>query len=363
MAGNGLDGSELYRTLDPEGMIKKINEFPLMCRQAWAAALDFPLPSSYSAVDNVLVLGMGGSAIGGDLLSGLVASESRVPVMVCRGYILPAFVDKRTLVIASSYSGMTEETLAAFESSIKKGAKSLVITTGGKLQARANEEKIPAFVFSYPAQPRAALPFSFLPLLCFIQKLGFVKDKSPDVRETFSIIDQLYGQLNESVPVSDNLAKQIAQEMHGRLPVIYGAEILAEVARRWKTQFNENSKAWAFYEVFTELNHNAIEGYQFPPELARQVEVALLQAPSLSSRVQLRYPVICELLKEAGVSYRLVDAWGNSQLSQIMSLVLLGDYVSLYLAMLNGTDPTPVHRIDYLKSKLARQPMSYQLEE
>jgi glucose/mannose-6-phosphate isomerase len=352
MAESILDRTETYKTLDPQGMINKINEFPAMCRQAWKAALDFPMPDC-SEIDNVLVLGMGGSAIGGDLLNGLIASEARTPVMVCRGYILPSFVNSRTLVVASSYSGMTEETLSAFESSVKKGARNLVITTGGKLAARAKEENIPAFIFNFPAQPRAALPFSLLPLLCFMQKLGCIDDKSDDVNETFTVLDKLHSQLNEAVPEGINLAKQIAKELHGHLPVIYGAEILAEVARRWKTQLNENSKAWAFYEVFTELNHNAIEGYQFPPGLAQQVEVILLQSPSLSSRVQLRYPVICELLKQAGVSYRLVDALGNSHLSQVMSLVLLGDYVSLYLAMLNRTDPTPVTRIDYLKAKLA----------
>ena len=361
MKGDRLDQAELYSTLDPQGMIKRISEFPSMCQRAWLAAQDFPLPPDYSNVSKVVVLGMGGSAIGGDLVSGLITGESRVPLMVHRGYTLPAYVDSCTLVVASSYSGMTEETLAAFESSLRRGAKILVITQGGRLKSLAETEGIPAFIFDYPAQPRAALPFSFLPLLCFLQKLGFISDRSSDVREMISTIQQLSRQANEETPTGDNLAKQIALELYGRLVVIYGAEILAEVARRWKTQFNENSKAWAFYEVFSELNHNAIEGYEHPRHLAGQVKVVLLRSPGLWSRIQLRYQITCELLDSAGVSYRHVDALGRSQLSQVMSLVLLGDYVSYYLAMLYGNNPTPVNQIDYLKSQLNHKTLASQL--
>ena len=350
-----LDQAELYPTLDPQGMIKNINEFPSMCRRAWLAAQDILLPPDYCNVDKVVVLGMGGSAIGGDLVSGLIAHESRVPLLVHRGYTLPAYVDNRTLVVASSYSGMTEETLSAFESSLKKGAKLLVITQGGRLKSLAETEGIPAFIFDYPAQPRAALPYSFLPLLCFMQKLGFISDRSSEVREMISTIQQLSKQANEEVPTGDNPAKQLALELYGHLVVIYGAESLSEVARRWKTQFNENSKTWAFYEVFSELNHNAIEGYEYPGHLAGQVKVVLLKSPGLSSRIRLRYQITCELLESAGVSYRQVDAPGSSQLSQVMSLVLLGDYVSYYLAMLYGNNPTPVRHIDYLKRQLSHK--------
>lgn len=350
-----LDREELYHRLDPQDMLGKINQFPSMCQQAWLDALDFPLPQDYSEVDGVIILGMGGSAIGGDLLNSLIVSECRIPVMVHRGYSLPAFVDRHTLVIASSYSGMTEETLAAFESSLRRGSRSIVITTGGRLGALAESQQIPSFILNYPAQPRAALPFSFLPLLCCMQKLGFIGDKSTEVREMVAVTQQLFEQVNMTVPTSDNPAKQVALELFGNLVIIYGAEIVSEVARRWKTQLNENSKAWAFYEVFSELNHNSIEGYQHPFDFARQAKVVLLRAPGLSIRIQLRYHVTCEVLKAAGVNYRLVDAQGEGYLSQLMSLVLFGDYVSYYLAMLYGNDPTPVRRIDYLKSQLARK--------
>jgi glucose/mannose-6-phosphate isomerase len=297
---------------------------------------------------------MGGSAIGGELVSSLVATEARIPIFISRDYGLPAFVDAETLFIASSYSGMTEETLSAFEQALDTKAKKLAITTGGKLRAVAEERKIPVFSFDYKAQPRAALAFGFLPILGFVQKLGFLSDKSADVQETVRVLEELSQRINENVPSARNPVKQLAEKLHGRLIVVYGAGLVSAVANRWKTQLNENSKNWTFHEVFPELNHNAIVGYQFPPELAGKVAVILLRSSHLSKRIQRRYEVTCELLGRAKVDYQVVDGEGRSPLSQMMSLVLFGDYVSYYLAILNKIDPTPVKNIAYLKEQLAK---------
>ncbi len=317
-------------------------------------AMNFDLPQDYSQINKVVILGMGGSAIGGDLVSSLVASEAKLPVIVHGDYNLPAFVDAETLVIASSYSGMTEETLSSFEQALDTESKKLVITTGGKLKTMAEERNIPVFSFDYQSQPRAALAFSFLPILGFLQKLGLVSDKSADVTETVQVLQELSQKINEGMLLSHNPAKQLASRLYGRLVVIYGAGILAEVAHRWKTQLNENSKAWAFYEVFPELNHNAVVGYQFPSELASKIVAVLLHSALLPKRIQLRYQVTCQLLDQAKVDYQFVDGEGASRLSQMMSLVLFGDYVSYYLAILCKIDPTPVQAIDYLKEQLAQ---------
>ena len=167
-----------------------------------------------------------------------------------------------------------------------------------------------------------------------------------------SVLQELSEKINEKA--KSNPAKQLAQRLYGCLPVIYGGGILAEVAHRWKTQINENSKAWAFYEIFPELNHNAVVGYQFPSELAGKIRVVLLRSPSLNQRIQLRYRVTCRLLEQAGVQYDNVDSEGSSPLSQVMSQVLFGDYASYYLAILYRIDPSPVKTIDYLKEQLAK---------
>jgi glucose/mannose-6-phosphate isomerase len=349
-----VDSSELGK-LDPEDMLARIHEMPWQCQQAWQMAEDFNLPGHYSDINKVVVIGMGGSAIGGDLVSSLVAPEARIPVIVHRGYDLPAFVDGDTLVIASSYSGNTEETLSAFNQALQTGAKKLAITTGGKLKNIADENKVPVLTFNYRSQPRAALAFSFLPIICFLQKLDFIDNKSSEVTKAVEVLQNLSRRIDETQPTPKNPARQLAEKLHGNLTVVYGAGLLSEVAHRWKTQINENSKAWSFYEVFPELNHNAVVGYQFPPELAEKILVVMLRSDLLARPVQLRYEVTCQLLKRAGVHYEFVDGEGASPLSQLLSLVLFGDYVSYYLALLYRTDPTPVEAIDYLKEQLAQR--------
>jgi glucose/mannose-6-phosphate isomerase len=354
MVSVNLDDTKIYQKNDPEGMLERIKELPMQCKQAWQATLDLKLPAGYKDIDKVVILGMGGSAIGGDLVKSLVQAEAKIPVIVHRDYGLPAYIDEKTLLIGSSYSGNTEETLSGFELALKTGAKKIAMTTGGKLEKMTQGRNIPVFKIEYKAQPRAALGFSFLPTLCVMQKLGFIQDKSADVAETVEVLEGMSARLDEKSPVKSNPAKQIAQRLYGCLPVVYGAGIAAEAAHRWKTQINENSKAWGFYEVFPELNHNATVGYPLPKEIARKIRVVLLRSPTFSQRIKLRYDVTCELLKQAGVAYEFVDSQGKSLLAQMMSLVMMGDFASYYLAILYGVDPSPVKVISYLKEKLEK---------
>lgn len=349
-----LDDPEVYRQLDPSDMLARIHELPQQCRQAWRRALEFELPSHYASVNKIVILGMGGSAIGGDFLHALAALESGPLVFVHRDYDLPPFVDKDTLVIASSYSGNTEETLSTFAQALEGPAKKLAITTGGRLKAIAEEQGIPLLTIEYVAQPRAAFGYSFISLLGICQRLGLLADKSKDMAEMVEVLEELSPQIGESSPLAQNPAKQLASHLLGHIGVIYGAGILSEVAHRWKTQLNENSKNWAFYEILPELNHNAVVGYEFPPEVADKIFVIFLRSPSLHPRVLMRYHITSEILQRAGIRYQIVEAKGESPLSQMMSLVVFGDYASYYLALLNQADPSPVSTIDYLKAHLAK---------
>jgi glucose/mannose-6-phosphate isomerase len=334
-------------------MLQHLHEFPEQCQRAWQKALKFDLPRDYARVDKAIILGMGGSAIGGELVRRLTLLENRLPVWVHRDYHLPPFLDRNTLLIASSYSGNTEETLSSFAESLKIPSKKLVLTKGGKLKELAEKEGIPVFLIDYEAPPRAAFHHSFISLLGIFHKLGLLEDKSADLKEAMQVLSKLSAELVESMPLISNPAKRLATKLSGKLAVIYGAGILSEVAQRWKTQLNENSKAWAFYEVFPELNHNAVVGYEFPPETRERILVVLLHSSLLHTRISISYRLTIEILAKAGVSYELVEAMGKSPLAQMMGLVLLGDYVSFYLAILNSVDPTPVASIDYLKSRLA----------
>ena len=347
-----LDDPQIYKKLDPADMVGRLHELPQQCRDAWQKASEFELPADYSGADKVIILGMGGSAIAADLVRSLVASEGRVPIYVHRDYDLPSWLDDKTLVIASSYSGMTEETILSFAQALEMPAKKLVITTGGKLKGMAEERGIPVLDFDYRSQPRAALGYSLAFLLCLFQKLSFIGDKSADMAEMMPLLEKLSQGFGLERAFEHNPAKRLASNLFGRLILIYGAGILSEVAHRWKTQFNENSKAWAFHEVFPELNHNAVVGYEFPKEVAARVFVILLHSSAIHPRIQARYQVTCEILERAGIEHEVVQAEGSCALSQMMSLVLLGDWVSYYLAILHGTDPSSVSVIDYVKERI-----------
>jgi glucose/mannose-6-phosphate isomerase len=353
---NALDDLKLYGELDKENMLGHLHDFPQECEKAFEMAKNITLPSALSEIDNVVILGMGGSAIGGDLVSSLVTNECKVPVQVCRGYSLPGYAGKLTLVVSSSYSGNTEETLSCFEQSLKAGAQNLVITTGGKLKELAEKNKVPVFLFDYKSPPRAALPYSFVPLLVIMRRLGLSKTASDysDIKEAITLLKTEESQINETAPESVNPAKKIARKLHDRLAVIYGAEMVAEVAHRWKTQINENSKAWAFYEVLPELNHNSVVGYEYPAELRRKFLVVMLNSEFLSPRVKLRYDTTKIIMEKSKVEFEECKGTGKSPLADMMYLILLGDYISYYLAILYGTEPAPVKTIDFLKNELAK---------
>lgn len=348
-----LDDPKTYTDLDKSNMLSHLQRLPEQCRQAWEKALELKIPATYRKVNKAVVAGMGGSAIGGDLAAGLAALDG-LNLVVHRDYGLPPGVDRNTLIILASYSGETEETLSSYEAALQSPAKKLAITSGGKLKQMATAQSIPVLSIEYAAPPRAVLGYGFIGLLGILNNLELVKDKSADMEEMLSIIKSQSRSLGKDVPMEKNLAKRLANQFYGRLAVTYGGDFLAAVARRWKTQINENSKAWAFFEVLPELNHNALVGYQFPTELGAHIFVGILHSPLLNPRIHLRCQITGEILAQRKVPHQVLDGEGKSPLSQMMSLIVLGDYISYYLALLYGIDPSPVTVIDYLKGRLAQ---------
>ncbi len=351
-----LDNMAYLKKVDPEEMGVRVSELPLQCKEAKALTEACSLPIEYSLVDAIVVLGMGGSAIGGDLVRTLVQQECSVPILVNRDYDLPAFINEHTMVIASSYSGDTEETLFAFAEALERGAWPLGITTGGKLAEVCKEQDLPLIAFAYQSQPRAALGYSLVALLTILQKLDFIADKSADLDKAIALMEELQAEIGVHIPEKDNAAKQLARRLEGRLPVVYGAEHLSAVARRWKCQFNENSKGWGFWEDLPELNHNAVAGYGFPTAAATQLLVLVLSSELYHPRDQARLQITGEILTEKDVSHEVLQVQGESLISQALWAIHFGDYVSYYLAILRGVDPTPIKTIAYLKERLAQAP-------
>ncbi len=350
-----LDDAVTYARLDPGGMRDLIAGLPEQVRDAYAAAAGAGSWLGGETPDQVVILGMGGSAIGGEILASLAAMESPAPVRVVRGYDAPPGLDERALVVACSYSGETEETLSAFRQVLPTTTRKLVMTTGGTLAKLAQGAGVPAFVFAFDSQPRAAIGYALAPLLRVAAAVGFIADPRGDIEEAIAAMGELRARVAVDVPEDRNPAKQTARRLVGRLPAIFGAQHLAPVATRWRGQVNENAKSWAASYELPEADHNAIVGFGLPRSVVGAVHAVFLRAESLHARVRLRYELTQAEIAAAGATAERFDCPGTTPLAQVLNGVLYGDYVSLYLAMLNGVDPTPVEPIARLKAQLARE--------
>jgi glucose/mannose-6-phosphate isomerase len=256
--------------------------------------------------------------------------------------------------LGCSNSGNTEETLSAFTQAHARGASLLALTTGGEISRLADEWGVPALLFEYDSQPRAALGYSFVPLLSLLGYLGFVADKGDDLAEAVEVMRDWQAEIGPAIPLAGNPAKRLAGQLMERLPIVYGAGLMQPVARRWKTQFNENAKAWSFFEEMPELNHNAVVGFEMSERIRERAVVIFLRSRFDSPRIEARWQITREMLLHEGVGHDQVTARGESRLAQMLSLIHFGDLVSVYLALAGDVDPTPVAPIAYLKGQLSR---------
>jgi glucose/mannose-6-phosphate isomerase len=347
-----IESVERIRAADPEDMLGRIKELPKQIQGAWQVTRAAQLPPAYGDVRNITVIGMGGSAIGGDLAAALLADELKVPMSVHRDYGLPAFIGRDSLVIASSYSGNTEETLSAFEEARKRGAKVLALTTGGTLATQARAANYPVVTFSYKARPRATLGYSLGLVLGSLTRLGLIRDLSADIDAAIADLAKLEERVHEGARTND--AKKLAIELHGRIIFAYGAGVMGVMARRVKGQWNENAKNWSAYDVMSELNHNAVVGFPNPQIAREAITVLLLRSDRDNPRHKIRFDVTRELLDRASIQHKSLQFGGTNLLSEVLQMTLFTDYVSFYVALLNGADPSPNTAIDYLKDRLAK---------
>lgn len=347
-----IETVEAIRAADPQDMLGRVKDLPKQVRDAWAITRAAKLPPQYGDVRNIVVAGMGGSAIGGDLASALLQEELKVPMQVHRDYGLPGFVGRDTLVIASSYSGNTEETLTGLEEAKRRGAKVLCLTTGGRVAELARANGWPLVTFTYAAQPRAALGYSLGLVLGVLGRLGFIRDLGADVEAALAEVAKLEERVHEGARTND--AKKLAIALAGRIPFVYGVGVMGVMARRVKGQFNENAKNWAAFDVMPELNHNAVVGFPEPPVAKEALAVLFLRSERDNPRHQVRWDVTRELLDRAGITHHTLRFTGASALSEVLQLTYFTDHVTFYAALLNRADPSPVTSIDHLKQRLAQ---------
>jgi glucose/mannose-6-phosphate isomerase len=353
-----LNDSQAFKSIDTQDMLGEIENLPAQLEHAWALSQSLPLaliPGGEGSrpFKQVLICGMGGSAIGADLLAAVIAADCRIPVVVHRDYGLPAWAKgEDTLVIASSHSGNTEETLDSFQAALANQCQMVVITTGGKLAVLASGVGIPVWQFTHPGQPRAAVGFSFGLLLGLFSRLKLIPEPAANLAGTVAAMRLQQASLQAEVHVTGNPAKRLAGQLVGRWVNVFGSGSLAPVARRWKTQLNELAKAGASFELIPEADHNALAGLVNPPDLLPHTKTLFLQAPSDHPRNQLRIELTRREFMLEGMDTDLIEASGDSPLAHAWTCLHFGDYLAYYLAMAYGVDPTPVAALESFKAAM-----------
>jgi glucose/mannose-6-phosphate isomerase len=348
-----LDQPDRWMSIDPKSMKTLVEEFPAQVQAAAKVGqnLSLAMPGHIGAI---VITGLGGSAIGGDLVRSIAGQHLRVPLIINRDYDLPGFVDASSLVFACSYSGNTEETLSAYQQARKNKASVICVTSGGRLAEMGKIDDYPVLSLPGGLPPRTALGYSLFMLLGAMQALLLIPDMTEPIRETIDLLKKLKERYGTKNPESANAAKNLAHSLHGKIVSIYGSSgILDAAAYRWRSQIAENAKNLAFHHLLPEMNHNELVGWLYPEDVLRKVGVVLLRDKGDHAQVQRRFDLTRELIaKRAGV---LHEVWseGESLLARVLSTIYLGDFVSLYLAYLNEIDPTPVQVIDYLKQRLS----------
>ena len=294
----------------------------------------------------LVVCGMGGSAIGADLASGAIGDRARRPLFASRDYEPPSWVGEDTLVLCSSYSGDTEETLAAYAAAGDRGAPRVVMTTGGELAESARADGVPVIGVPSGMQPRAAVAYMTVGALEVAALAGVTESLRGEVEAAAALLRELAAEWGPDGE-QDGAAKALARALQGQVPVVYGAEVTAPVSVRWRSQLNENAETAAFDGVLPEMDHNEICGWGQPTFTA-----IFLDDDEQHERVKRRIELTAEVVAAAGSPVERVRSRGETRVERVLSLVFLGDLVSLYLAVLNGVDPSPVARIEDFKQRL-----------
>ena len=340
--------------IDKDDMYQSIWDFPENIIDAIELSENITLKNEYLDVNNIIIAGMGGSAIGGDVVYSLIKNEIKIPFVVNRGYDLPAWANSSTLIICSSYSGNTEETISILEEAKSLGAKVIGITTGGLLESLCKNYSFDFVNIPSGLQPRAALAFSFIPLLYILKKTSLINVEVKNWLE--SSVDLIKSKREEySLDKENNPVYQLANKLYNKLPIIYAdSTSLETVAVRLKGQICENSKILAYHSIYPEMNHNEIVGWENNEEFFSNYYVLWLMDEEMNSRNKSRKNIISEILSDLNVSQQEIKVDGNSFKERFLLLIHYGDWLSYWCAILHNTDPSPVKNIQTLKDKLSK---------
>jgi len=360
-----LDIPEELEKIDKSNMLNLCVKTPEYCQDAIQRAKKIKIPNEvkvskkitikYKKPQNIIITGMGGSAIGGEILQDWLQDKLPIPIQICRNYTLPAYANRNTLVFAISYSGETEETLSAFIDAIRRKCMTITISSGGHLLAFSKKLQIPHVTIPKGLPPRAAIPYVFFPLPIVIGKIHILPNVEKDIKETIWVLKEVGRENSPQILTKTNLSKRLALQLKETIPAIYGFGQFRAVAHRMKTQFNENSKLLSVYDVFPELNHNEAVGWEVSEDLAKKFSVILIRDHNEPPEIKHRIEMTKMLALHKAQKVLEIYARGKGRLAKMFSVLLVGDLVSVFLAILQGVDPAPVKTIDLIKREMNRK--------
>jgi len=350
-----LDDLKLISEIDKSDMLGTVAGFPEQIKDAKDIVNSASL-GSFFKIDDIVISGMGASSISGDIVQSLFRDRVDIPIFVTRQYDLPKWVNKNTLVISQSYSGNTEETLSTFKHACQKRSKIIGISSGGKLQEFCEKREIPHIKIPSGLPPRGATGYTLFSSIYALKKIGILNiDLEPEIKEAISITDEFRNHNKKEVSEKDNISKQMAKKIFNSIPQLYGWNTYTPIAKRWCTQFNENSKLICKYDEVSECNHNDIVGWSMNPEASKKFTCILFRDDENESIfMSKRLDFMKKLFEEVAGNVIEIQVNGKKRLAKMMYAMCLGDFISCYLAILRKIDPTPVDAITELKSELAK---------
>jgi len=354
---NSLDSIEEFKEFDQKGVLSSIKMLPQQANQAWSEIGELKFSKTLSTAKNIVVCGMGGSALGGRVVDSLVEKKIRAPIEIFTQYFVPNYVNSDTLVILSSYSGNTEEALSCAHDAVKRNAKIFGITTGGKMADFLKKEHKDAYIydptFNPSGMPRLSIGYSIFSVLAFLNKTSFItlnEDELKTAVDTLSLFIKEFGPRNKE---EKNLAKMLARKLQNKIPVIVSSEHLLGVSHVFKNQLNETAKTYSNLFDLPELNHHLLEGLKLPAKSKDVLSFLFLYSKLYTDRVVKRYPITQAVVEQNSVPYNQYSLRSDTKIDQILEVLCLGSFISFYLAKLSGVDPSEIPWVDYFKKKLS----------
>ena len=350
LINSSLDNLNILNSIDKSSMLENLEKYPEHCLHAIQLAESINLEKlNIKNYSSIAFLGMGGSAIGGQLISDWLHEESQIPIIVNRGYNLPGFISKNTLVFAVSYSGNTEETLSAFKKACEIGCDIVVITSGGKLETKALERSITCIKIPGGRQPREGIPYQFFIPATILKRLGLVTDSWNQIYQTIHLMQEIKDEYKTDTGIEKNRAKQLAIQVNDTVPFVYGPIFCEGVSYRFTTQLNENSKIPATSGVFPEAFHNSIMASEGSEHVLEPLSFIIIRDPTGEEKISEKIDSFIQIIQEKVKLLIQLETRGSCKLERMFSIIYLADFVSTYLGILNRHDPGTTDSINRLK--------------